>query len=76
MFTVLELQDNLETVGVLTYSFDNELDAQKKYHEVLFYGASSEVPIHSAVMIGNGNVYRCDSITHITEDSNVIIEEE
>lgn len=62
MFTVVELQDNGESVGVLAYSFTEEKAANTKYHEVLYYASAGDIPIHSAVLMSDGMFIKCDSV--------------
>ena len=76
MFTVIEIQDNRESVGVLSHAYNTEQEAQQKYYEILFYASASSVPLHSAIMFGEGCVYKSDTINHGAEDTNVIIEDE
>ena len=64
MFTVVEMQDNGEQVGVLTYSYENENDANEKYYLVLAAAAQSQVMYHSAFMVRDGFMQKCDRISH------------
>lgn len=67
MFTVIEMQDDHENVGILTYSFDNIYDASEKYYDILRYAAQSAIPIHSAMIVQNGWCIKSDCMTHIIE---------
>lgn len=44
------------TVGTLNYDYDNELDANHKYHEILMYATKSEILAHGAVMFNSEGV--------------------
>ena len=53
-YIVLEIQTNADgSVGTLTYAFDDQNQAESKYHQVLAAGAISELPMHSAILITN-----------------------
>ena len=64
MYTVIELQDNKETVATLSWAFASEEAANQKYYEVLFHATSSDVPIHSAALFYDGNIMKNDYIMH------------
>lgn len=56
MFFVLEIQINEETGSVIPFSFDNQSDAEAKYHSILAVAATSSVPKHSAVLMAENGV--------------------
>lgn len=64
LYTVLEIQDDHEQVGILTYTYDSLDDAYKKFYEIMFYAASSTVPIHGAMIITNGFAMKQDVVRH------------
>ncbi|MBO5839661.1 MAG: hypothetical protein J6R06_08315 [Bacteroidales bacterium] len=39
-----------ETSAVNVFSFDNKKDAESKYHEILMYGAKSDIYKHGAIL--------------------------
>ena len=54
MYIVIEIQTNSDgTVGNLVWAFDNEAQAQQKYHYVLASAAVSGLPCHSCVILRN-----------------------
>ena len=66
MFIVIEIQTNSNgTIGVLTNSYDNQMDAEHKYHEVLSAAAISQLPVHAAVIMTNeGYVDKSERYVH------------
>lgn len=69
MYIVLEIQRNADnTVGTLIYSYENQNQAESKYHEVLSYAAVSKVPSHTAVLLTEDG-YKLASQNYIHEDS-------
>lgn len=46
-FTVIEVQNNGETTGVLTYVYTDKNQAYSKWHAVLSVAAVSTVPYHA-----------------------------
>lgn len=67
-YVVIELQDNLTTVANLVWAYDNVAQAEAKYHTVLAAAAVSQVPIHSAVMLGSdGRYIKSECYDHRTE---------
>ena len=67
MYFVLEIQIN-ETGSILPYAFDNQADAEAKYHAILSVAAKSEVPKHSAVLMAeNGVTLKKESYFHEVE---------
>ena len=67
MYFVLEIQIG-ETGSILPFSFDNQPDAEAKYHSILAVAAKSEVPKHSAVLMAeNGITLKKESYFHEVE---------
>lgn len=67
MYFVLEIQIN-ETGAILPYTFDNQADAEAKYHSILAVAAKSTVPKHSAVLMAeNGITLKKESYFHEEE---------
>lgn len=68
MYFVLEIQINGETGSILPFSFDNQPDAEAKYHAILAVAATSTVPKHSAVLMAeNGITLKQESYFHEVE---------
>lgn len=67
MYFVLEIQIN-ETGAILPYAFDNQADAEAKYHSILAVAAKSNVAKHSAVLMAeNGITIKQESYFHEEE---------
>lgn len=67
MYFVLEIQIN-ETGSILPYTFDNQADAEAKYHSILAVAAKSNVAKHSAVLMAeNGITLKKESYFHEEE---------
>lgn len=67
MYFVLEIQIN-ETGSILPYAFDNQADAEAKYHSILAVAAKSNVAKHSAVLMAeNGITLKKESYFHEEE---------
>ena len=50
-YFVNEIQVNAEDTGsVLTTKHDSKNEALSKYHQILMYAATSNLPVHSAVV--------------------------
>ena len=70
MYFVLEIQIN-ETGVILPYAFDNQADAEAKYHSILAVAAKSNVAKHSAVLMAeNGITIKQESYFHIEEETH------
>ena len=67
LYTVLEIQDDHEQVGVLSYTYDDYDDAIKKFYEIMFYASAGTVPVHSAMIISGGYAMKQDCIRHDLE---------
>lgn len=68
MYFVLEIQINNGTGSILPYAFDNQADAEAKYHSILAVAAKSEVQKHSAVLMAeNGITLKHESYFHEEE---------
>lgn len=69
MYFVLEIQINGDTGSILPFSYDNQADAEAKYHEILSVAAKSSVKKHSAVLMAeNGITIKHESYFHIEEE--------
>lgn len=69
MYFVLEIQIG-ETGTILPYAFDNQADAEAKYHSILAVAAKSNVAKHSAVLMAeNGITIKQESYFHIEEET-------
>lgn len=69
MYFVLEIQINDGTGSILPYSYNNQADAEEKYHLILSVAAKSAVEKHSAVLMAeNGIVMKQESYFHIEEN--------
>lgn len=57
-YIVMECQtfDN-GTISTPTYSYDNLLSAEAKYHTILASAAVSSLPLHSCVLMTNEGVF-------------------
>ena len=54
MFLVIEIQTNADnTIGNFVWSFNEEEDAESKWHSVLAVAAKSALPVHSCVILRN-----------------------
>lgn len=68
MYFVLEIQIG-STGSILPFAFDNQADAEAKYHAILSVAAKSEVPKHSAVLMAeNGITLKQESYFHEVEE--------
>ena len=56
MYVVIELQTEA-TVSVIPFAFDNRLDAEAKYHDLLSVAAKSALPKHGGVMLTGDGLY-------------------
>ena len=65
---VLEIQTD-KTTGVLTYTYDSEMEAIGKFHLILASAAASSIPCHTAMVVReNGMLVRTECIKHeVTE---------
>lgn len=65
MFIVLEIQSDETEVTVISNSYEERNDAEKKYFLVLAAAATSDIPIHSAVMLTQEGYYcKSESFNH------------
>ena len=65
------------TASTLTYSFDDELAANYKYHEILMYATASELSSHGAVTFNSAGVLmKGEGFEHPVEEPEVEPEEE
>lgn len=68
MYFVLEIQITEEAGSILSYSYDNQPDAEAKYHQILSIAATSSVLKHSAVLMAeNGITLKKESYFHEVE---------
>mgnify|MGYP003305246420 CR=1 FL=1 len=52
MFIVIEIQtDSNNNVGTLVNSYNNQADAESKYHDILSSAAISQLKTHSAIIL-------------------------
>ena len=65
-YVVVEIQTNKNgTIGSLVYDFDNKLDAENKYHTILAFAATSDLPVHSATILTNeGRTVKTEMYKH------------
>ena len=64
MYFVLEIQIN-ETGSILPFDFNNQAEAEAKYHQILSIAATSSVLKHSAVLMAeNGVTIKQESYFH------------
>lgn len=68
-FIVIELQKNEDgTLGNFVWAFDDENQAESKYHSVLALAAVSSIPKHSVVLMHEeGFVIKYETYTHDEE---------
>lgn len=70
MYFVLEIQINNGTGSILPFSFDNQADAEAKYHAILSVAAKPSVDKHSAVLMAeNGITLKHESYFHLPEET-------
>lgn len=65
-YIVIEIQTNTDgTVGTLVNSYDEQNEAESKYHSILAYAATSTLPKHSAFILNNiGHTLKSDVYIH------------
>lgn len=68
-YIVIEMQTSEDgRMGMLTYDYEDIMQAESKYYAILSAAAISTLPVHSVVLIDNyGNPLKYQSYTHITE---------
>lgn len=69
-YIVFEIQRNQDgTVGTFAWAFDDTSAAMAKYYSVLAVAVTSNVAVHTAVIINEqGGIYRSECIKHeVTE---------
>ena len=78
MFIVLELQTNTDgTVGTLVNAYENRNQAENKYHTILAYAATSNLPCHAASMFTNeGNMIKSERYLHPQQEEEPEQQEE
>jgi len=66
MYIVIEIQTNTDgSIGTIVNSYEDQRDAESKYHTILSYAAKSQLPMHSAVILTNdGMGYASQCYTH------------
>ena len=53
-YIVLEIQTNANgTVALLSYQFDSRNEAESKFHYVLSFAATAQIPCSAAVLLTN-----------------------
>lgn len=56
-YLVIEIQTNADgKIGILTFSYDDRLEAESKYHAVLAAAAISALPMHTCDLIQEDGV--------------------
>lgn len=71
MYFVLEIQVG-ETSAILPFAYDNQADAEAKYHSILSVAAKSSVQKHSAVLMAeNGVTIKQESYFHSQPETPV-----
>ena len=64
-YYVIELQTTASTGAVVPFAFDNQPDAEAKYHTLLAVAAKSNVLKHSVMLVGeNGFVIKSETYEH------------
>lgn len=72
MFYVIEFQSEASTGAAIPFAFDNQADAEAKYHELLAVAAKSTVRKHGAILITDDLfTVKQDVYPHILEETNV-----
>ncbi len=65
MYIVLEIQSDGKISTVISDSYATRNEAESKYFTILAAAATSEIPIHSAVMLTHeGYLCKSDSFDH------------
>ena len=65
MYIVIELQTNNGACTTLTYQFTELNEAYAKFYDILRYAATSDVDVHSAVILTEaGGVVRSEHFEH------------
>ena len=66
MYIVLEIQKTGDQVSVLTYQYEDILDAESKYHTILSFASKSEVEVHTAlIMTEYGFILKQEHYEHV-----------
>lgn len=64
MYIVIEIQKG-EQVATLTYAYENQNEADSKFHTIMAAAAISKVPVHSAMVIDEKcAIYQCATYEH------------
>lgn len=72
MFYVIEFQSEANTGAAIPYAFDNQPDAEAKYHDLLRVAAKSSVRKHGAILITDDLfTVKHEVYPHIEEQTNV-----
>lgn len=67
IFYVIELQTTT-TGAVISFAFNNQPDAEAKYHELLAVAAKSAVPKHAVLLVSDdGFVIKQETYNHTVE---------
>lgn len=67
MFNVIEMQNGV--IGANTWVFDNQIDAEAKYHSILAVAAKSSVEVHAACIIADtGAMIRSEVYYHPVQE--------
>lgn len=64
VYFVIEMQAGA-TAAAIPFAYEDELDAEAKYHSLLAVAAKSAVPVHSVILIrADGYVVKSESYSH------------
>lgn len=68
-YIVIELQTKAnDTVSNLVFAFNTRNEAESKYHSVLSFAATSDLPMHAASLLqSDGRLLACASYDHTQE---------
>lgn len=71
MYMVIELQTNRDgETSAITQDFAARPEAEQKFHQILGFAATSNVPIHSAVILNpEGERLKKETYKHETEEA-------
>ena len=71
MYMVIELQTNRDgATAAMTQDFPSRPEAESKFHQILGFAATSNVPIHSAVILNpEGERLKKETYKHGEEEA-------
>lgn len=66
MFIVMEIQTSTEgVVSTVINQYENENEADSRFHQILASAAISEIPVHTAfILTDDGHAVRAESYRH------------